>query len=90
MKQKERIEIDFEHDYVKALFKAFHQFLIEDFTGKAFSETRLKAKIEGIRLLYHEEAEAMRKPQYFGSCTEENVELIFMNKEGFQARLMTD
>ncbi|MDR0428188.1 MAG: hypothetical protein LBH12_06245 [Dysgonamonadaceae bacterium] len=78
---KKTIVVDMDNDYLKALMKSFHQFLIEECTGSINAELRLAEKLKAAKLLHHEEILELRKRPYFGRFNAGNVELIFKAKE---------
>lgn len=79
---KHKIVVDMDNDYLKALLKSIHQFLIEESTGSINADLRLQAKIEAAKTLYPDEMIALRNGRnYFGKFNTGNVELIFNVKE---------
>lgn len=79
---KEQIIIDMDNDYLKAVIKSFHQFLIEESIGAMNADLRLVDKLKAARMLYeHERLDLKTKTPHFGRFNAGNVELIFNVKE---------
>ena len=79
---KHLIQIDLNNDYVKAIIKSFHQFLIEESADYCNSELRLNDKIKAARELFGEEKRALSNGMVgFSSRRDtENTELLFTLK----------
>lgn len=75
---KEQIVVDMNNDYLKAVIKSFHQFLIEEATGAMNADLRLEDKLKAARTLYEHERIALKNgTNHFGRFNAGNVELIF-------------
>ena len=52
--EKEQIVVDMNNDYLKAVIKSFHQFLIEEATGAMNADLRLEEKLKAARTLFEQ------------------------------------
>ena len=80
--EKEQIVVDMNNDYLKAVIKSFHQFLIEEATGAMNADLRLEEKLKAARTLFEQERFDLKNGNnYCGRFNAGNVELIFNAKE---------
>lgn len=82
MYTKHHLVIPTENGYVKSVFAAFYQFLIEEATGCVYADLRLKNALDAARNLYSDERKALRTRPYFGNFNQTNTELLFVSDTG--------
>lgn len=79
MNNREKIILDMNNDYIKAVIKLFNQFFIEEATGMMNADLRLQHNIVALQKIYRDERLALRdEKNRFGKWDSSNVDLKFI------------